>query len=191
MKHKQHKLGKKYKKRSSEKVEAKRGIFPDDTLLIRKEGNPAGGIQAFPPAVITHSEEETFNLGYNMAKTIKKPSCICLYGELGSGKTVFAKGFAEGLGLPKDKIKSPTYTLIRKYKVKDSKVIFYHCDFYRIQAIDDLISSDLEDMIREKYAITIIEWPERVEKLLPAQKVILRFESKGNDEREITINTAL
>lgn len=135
--------------------------------------------------IISISEKETLGLGKMMAESQNPPSFLCLYGDLGCGKTVFSKGFAEGLGIPARQIKSPTFTLIRKYEV--GKTLLYHCDFYRIQEPDELISSDLEEMFHQKNAIILIEWPERVEKLLPEKRTNIFFEHLTPTQRKITI----
>src|SRR2546428_395652 len=118
---------------------------------------------------ISTSEKRTLELAENLAKKSKTPLCICLYGDLGAGKTVFSKGFAKGLGIPAKQIKSPTFTLIRKYTI--GKKLLYHCDFYRIQEPDEELSSNLEEMFHQKNAVILIEWPERVAKLLPRKRL--------------------
>jgi len=144
--------------------------------------------------IISTSEQATLKLAKDLAKKSKTPLCICLYGDLGCGKTVFSKGFAEGLGIPARAIKSPTFTLIRKYEIPGSKSgsqkkILYHCDFYRIQEPDDLLSSDLEEMFQQKNAFILIEWPERIETLLPKKRLNLHFEYKDDQTRTIQMDS--
>ncbi len=134
--------------------------------------------------IISSSEKSTLQYAKELARKSKTPLCICLYGNLGAGKTVFSKGFAEGLGIPPREIKSPTYTLIRKYHF--GKKLLYHCDFYRIQEPDDVMGSDLEEMFLQKNAFIIIEWPERIEKLLPKKRQNIHFEYKDENTRVIT-----
>ncbi len=152
---------------------------------------------------ISTSEKATLQYAKNMSKKGKSPLCICLYGNLGSGKTVFSKGYAEGLGISSREIKSPTYTLIRKYKIGGRKAVAHratskagsraklldHCDFYRILEPDDVLSSDFEEMLQQKNAIILIEWPERIEKLLPQKRTNIRFEYKDENTRIITTNS--
>ena len=139
--------------------------------------------------IISTSEKQTLKIAEKLAKKSKSPLCICLYGNLGAGKTVFSKGFAQGLGIPPRKIKSPTYTLIRKYEVglgtaPSTKTTLYHCDFYRINEPDDLISSDLEEIFQQKNAIILIEWPERIQNLLPKKRlnITIDLNSKSNNK---------
>lgn len=135
--------------------------------------------------IISTSEKKTLELAENIARKSKTPLCLCLYGDLGSGKTVFSKGFARGLGIEPKKIKSPTFTLVRKYAV--GKKLFYHCDFYRIMEPDELLSADLEEIFQQQNAVVVIEWPERIEKLLPQKRMNIAFEYKNPTTRIITL----
>ncbi|MEK7678806.1 MAG: tRNA (adenosine(37)-N6)-threonylcarbamoyltransferase complex ATPase subunit type 1 TsaE [Deltaproteobacteria bacterium] len=131
---------------------------------------------------ISKSEQGTRNLARHLLK--KVPSGVfCLYGDLGAGKTVFCKGLAEAIGIPIKKIKSPTYVLIRPYVITKKK--FYHCDFYRIQEPDDILASELEEIFSQKNAVIAIEWPERIEKLLPKKRINIYFEYKDAKTRII------
>ena len=134
--------------------------------------------------IISTSEQETIAIGKTMAGKAKPPFVLCLYGDLGSGKTVFCKGFAAGLGIPAKSIKSPTYTLMRKYPLKKNHL--YHFDFYRINEADDLLAHDLEEIFAQKNAYIVIEWPERVEKLLPPKRINLELKYQDPTTRVIT-----
>lgn len=138
----------------------------------------------------SHSEQETKEFAAKIAKESRKPLIICLYGDLGSGKTVFSKGFALGLGIPEKQIKSPTYTFVRSYKVdskahanKPSATNLDHFDFYRISETDDLMAQDLEEIFEKKNTHIIIEWPERIQKLLPQARLDIFFEYKDENTR--------
>lgn len=135
--------------------------------------------------IISTSEKETLQFAKNMSKKTKSPLCICLYGNLGSGKTVFSKGFAQGMGIASRQIKSPTFTLIRKYKAGAKNL--YHCDFYRIREPDDVLSSDFEEMLQQKNSVILVEWPDRIEKLLPPNRLNINFEYKDENTRVITV----
>ena len=135
--------------------------------------------------LISNSEAETRNFAASFAKKLHLPAFFCLYGDLGSGKTVFSKGFAEALGLDPKTIKSPTYTFVRSYKI--GKNYLYHFDFYRIQDLDDVMARDLEEIFEQKNAIILVEWPERIMKLLPEKRIELFFEYKDLNTRFITV----
>lgn len=137
----------------------------------------------------TNSFKETMDLGRKLAIKLKPSTVICLYGDLGAGKTVFSKGIAVGLGINERKIKSPTFTLMQKYPLEGLNKVktLYHFDFYRISEPDDLIESELEEIFQQKDAITVIEWPERVENLLPKKRINVNLQYIGTDQRSLTI----
>ena len=105
--------------------------------------------------IVTQTVEQTKELGKELAKTLKKGDIICLYGNLGSGKTSFAQGLAEGLGIER-RIISPTFIIIRSYKTKNVK--FYHIDLYRTSTKNDLISLGIDQLLKSSDAILTIEW---------------------------------
>ena len=130
---------------------------------------------------ITHNELETRQIGEALAKKLKSGSVVALFGDLGSGKTVLAKGIAKGLGID-EIILSPTFTILRQYEGLN------HFDVYRIGDLDELIEIGFEELISGE-AISVIEWAEKIEELLPEDAVMIRF-SRGIDDnsREIMID---
>ncbi len=135
--------------------------------------------------IVSKSESQTKQLAAQIARKIELPAIYCLFGDLGSGKTVFAKGFARAFGIPEKTIKSPTYTFLKQYKV--GKKELYHFDLYRIQDIDDLIRRDFEEILQEKSSVILIEWPEKIMEILPAKAKIIRFEYIDDNSRKITL----
>ena len=117
----------------------------------------------------SHSEEETRELGRRFSKTATYDT-ICLFGEMGCGKTQFIKGFLEGLSYTGD-VTSPTFALCHRYEA--DKVV-YHYDLYRLSGYDDLYSVGFFD--REPDAVTLIEWSENAEEFLPEDALRLHFE---------------
>lgn len=132
---------------------------------------------------ITHSSKETKAIGKKLAKEIKS-GVIALFGDLGSGKTTFTQGFAEGLGI-KDKIISPTFVLIRQHKIPNSQKILYHVDLYRLDNVDTKLLG-LDDLFEDKSAIILIEWADKLEKL-PDDTVKINFKTVDENLREITL----
>jgi len=129
---------------------------------------------------ITNSFTQTQNLGKKFAEKLKTGGILALYGNLGSGKTTFVQGLAKGLGI-KQKIISPTFIIIRKYnirlKIKDLRINnFYHIDLYRIESEKDVKELGLEEILEDPNNIIAIEWPEKIEKILPKKRVNLYFE---------------
>jgi tRNA threonylcarbamoyladenosine biosynthesis protein TsaE len=133
----------------------------------------------------SHSEAETIDFARNLSRQLVTPAFVCLYGNLGSGKTVFAKGLAEAFGIENRKIKSPTYTFVRHYKATD--INFYHFDFYRLVGADDLMKRDLEEIFSQKDAIIVMEWPEHVKEILPRKRIDVKFEYIDEITRSITV----
>src|SRR5262250_1827917 len=109
--------------------------------------------------MLSTSEAETYNFAKKLAESLPIPAHILLYGELGAGKTIFAKGLADGFGVVDvDEVSSPTFTLINQYR---GRVKIYHIDLYRIEpgTLDGL---GLEEIFDDPDAAVIIEWAERL-----------------------------
>ncbi len=157
--------------------------------------------------IITHNEKETMEFGAKILNLFKGYDCFCLYGELGSGKTILTKGIGQSLGI-KD-VKSPTYACIREHRTK--KITLYHIDCYRLKNEDDAISIGIKDIFddslksgsvakvgpfkrtswdRKKKAIVVIEWAQKVASILPAKRLDISIRSLEDDIREINIQKA-
>lgn len=125
----------------------------------------------------SHSEEETKAIGRRLA-TETEAETICLFGEMGCGKTEFVKGFLEGLGYHGD-VTSPTFALCHTYEA-DKTV--YHYDLYRLSGYDDLYSIGFFD--RPHGTVALIEWSENAEEYLPDDALRIYFEyGSGETER--------
>jgi tRNA threonylcarbamoyladenosine biosynthesis protein TsaE len=108
----------------------------------------------------THSAEETFDLAYRIGEAIDGPIVFLLEGDLGAGKTVFAKGIGAGLDIEPAEIGSPTFTLVNQYR---GRMLMYHLDLYRIHGGGDEVRDlGLEEMLGREGAVVVIEWPERL-----------------------------
>ncbi len=134
--------------------------------------------------VITKSAYETKELGKKLAASLKGGEILALSGELGSGKTTFVQGFAEGLGV-KARIISPTFILMRKYGKN-----FYHIDLYRLQEnIENEVKNlGIEDVWSNPRNIVVIEWAEKIRNLIPKSAIWIKFENLGENERKLTIS---
>ena len=111
--------------------------------------------------MLSTSEQETYDFAKNLAQSLQFPAHILLHGDLGAGKTIFAKGLADGFGVADvDEVSSPTFTLINRYAGSDRRRI-YHIDLYRIEtgALDGL---GLEEIFDDAEAAVIVEWAERL-----------------------------
>lgn len=139
----------------------------------------------------TNSFEETRQLGRNFAKEISPFQIVALRGDLGSGKTTFVQGFAEGLGITK-KIISPTFIIMRTYEVGDKiKDLgfknFYHVDLYRVENERDVEGLGLFEIMNDPENIVVIEWPEKIESSLPKDRKDIFFTYVDDKERKIII----
>jgi tRNA threonylcarbamoyladenosine biosynthesis protein TsaE len=132
---------------------------------------------------ITKSEKETFDLAAKIAKKAKGGEVYALSGDLGAGKTVFVRGFCYGLGIKKG-VSSPTFVLMKVYKVRGHKSIkeVCHIDAYRLKSKSDLGAIGAFDYIAQKNTISLIEWPEIVVESLKKIKLIkINLAIKGNE----------
>jgi tRNA threonylcarbamoyladenosine biosynthesis protein TsaE len=135
--------------------------------------------------VITTSPHETVKFAKRFAVDLEPGSVLCLEGQLGSGKTTFIKGLAEGLGLRHpEQVKSPTFVLMHVYKAKTP---LYHFDCYRLNSLEELENIGFQDFISDSHAISCVEWAEKAKGILPATARHIRFEILDASRRRITI----
>lgn len=135
---------------------------------------------------VTKSESETRELAAEIGKTLKERKILYLTGDLGSGKTTFTKGLAEYLGISHFTIKSPTYTYIRKHKT-DSGEDFYHIDLYRIEAIDELLLHEIEELMENEKTLIVVEWADRLTER-PKEGIEINLKYIDKNTRELQIN---
>ncbi|MCR4740337.1 MAG: tRNA (adenosine(37)-N6)-threonylcarbamoyltransferase complex ATPase subunit type 1 TsaE [Lachnospiraceae bacterium] len=134
----------------------------------------------------TDSEEETFELGKKLGKEAAGGQIYTLTGDLGAGKTVFAKGFAAGLGVT-EYVNSPTFTILQEYDT--GRLPVYHFDVYRIGDISEMDEIGYEDCFFGD-GVCLVEWADIIDELIPENAVRIRIERdmrKGADHRVITI----
>ena len=134
----------------------------------------------------TESPEETFALGRQMGERAEAGQIYTLDGDLGAGKTVFAKGFAEGLGVT-EIVNSPTFTILQTYE--SGRMPLYHFDVYRIGDPEEMDEIGYEDCFYGN-GVTLVEWSELIAELLPANAVrigILRIPGEPENVRRIEV----
>jgi tRNA threonylcarbamoyladenosine biosynthesis protein TsaE len=134
-------------------TEARPDKEPNPTRQMDDQKNQLTGV------FTTNSPEETFTLAEQIARTIIAPTVFLLIGDLGAGKTVFAKGLAAGLGIDPDEVTSPSFTLVNQY---EGRLKFYHLDLYRLddaRAVYDHLG--LDEMLTDR-AVVVIEWAEKL-----------------------------
>lgn len=133
--------------------------------------------------VHTNSDAETMRAGEEFSRRLRENDVVALDGDLGAGKTVFAKGIAKGLGVA-ETVVSPTFTILREYA---GRLPLYHFDVYRISDPEEMIEIGFPDYL-EAGGVCVIEWARKVEELLPGRAVCVTIVKTGNHKRKIIIN---
>jgi tRNA threonylcarbamoyladenosine biosynthesis protein TsaE len=130
----------------------------------------------------TDSPEGTRGLAAKLAGAARPGDLLCLWGTLGAGKTVFAKGFGAGLGVS-DTITSPTFILMSEYQ---GRLPLFHLDLYRLEDAADALAGGLLDE-RRANGVTLVEWPDRLGRVLPAERLDVEIEGAGDEPRTVTL----
>lgn len=136
---------------------------------------------------VSNSEKDTRKLAEDVAKKLTGGEVIGLVGELGAGKTAFAKGLAKALKIKKNVV-SPTFVLMKVYPIdlKGSKIKqLVHIDAYRLTTAEDLIAIGAGEYFSRPDTVMLIEWADRIKKLLPKKTSYLEFKTIGENKREI------
>ena len=136
-------------------------------------------------SVICRNEDETVAFAQKLSQIAKVGDTFALFGTLGMGKSVFARGFVQSLTAAEE-VPSPTFTLVQSYEAPDFEI--YHFDLYRLKAPEEIFELGMEEALYG--GVCLIEWPELIEELLPAARTSIRIEKdleKGFDYRKITV----
>jgi tRNA threonylcarbamoyladenosine biosynthesis protein TsaE len=136
---------------------------------------------------ITNTFKETQRLGEDFAKTLKGGDVVCLYGELGAGKTTFVQGLAKGLGI-NSRIISPTFIIVRSYELE--VLNFFHIDLYRMEGEKDLESLGIDEILNNKNNIVVIEWAENLNNQMPKKRTDVEFSYENDDVRKIVFRSS-
>lgn len=129
--------------------------------------------------IISHSAEETEQIGFNIAQRLNGTEVIALFGGLGMGKTAFTRGLAKCLGID-DGVSSPTFALVNEYL---GRYNIYHFDMYRVSSWDDLYSTGFFDYIDT--GVLVIEWSENIEGALPDNAIRISISKGSSDDERI------
>lgn len=143
----------------------------------------------------TKNASETATLGEELGssylkalqegKLINRP-VLCLFGELGSGKTTFAQGFARGIGIS-TRLLSPTFIIVRRYKIPEYSNFFYHIDLYRVTNKSEIVSLGLPEILGNPHDISLVEWAEKLDNIFPQKRIDVRFVAKANGEHSVML----
>lgn len=129
----------------------------------------------------SRSPEQTRRIGRRLGEALQTGDVICLQGELGAGKTTFAQGIAQGWG-SKDAVSSPTFILVNVYR-RDNQNQLFHMDAYRLDSTPEAEELDLDTMLAQ--GPLLIEWPDRIDGLVPLENLWISFEHVDEEEREM------
>ena len=132
---------------------------------------------------ISNSEEDTKKLAKKVADVAKIRDVFALYGTLGMGKSVFSRAFIQHLTAADD-VPSPTFTLLQIYEAKDFDI--YHYDMYRIKSPEEVFELGIEDAFYQ--GVSLIEWPEKMERYLPSHAIKIEILPLGENSRRILIS---
>jgi tRNA threonylcarbamoyladenosine biosynthesis protein TsaE len=136
---------------------------------------------------LTHSAEETTELGRRLAAELGPPKLVILRGELGAGKTTLIKGIAEGFqAASQENVTSPTFTLIHEYRGPGVNV--YHVDLYRVDTQRELDTLGLDDLFGEN-SVVLIEWGEKFSRFLRERDAEISIERLGENDRKVVVAT--
>jgi len=134
-------------------------------------------------SIESKTEAQTIKLGKNLAKSLKPGDIVCLYGDLGTGKTTLVKGIAEGLKIKQDAVHSPTFVLMNVY---EGKLPIYHFDFYRLDRVEEIQLIGFDEFLYGK-GVSVIEWADRLNGLTPQDFLKVELKNK-NHHRMIQVS---
>jgi tRNA threonylcarbamoyladenosine biosynthesis protein TsaE len=132
--------------------------------------------------VFTLSERETFELGRSLGRDLGDGFLLLLEGELGMGKTVFARGVAVGLGIAAEDVSSPTFTLVQEYE--GGRMPVFHVDLYRLDLAEEVGTLGIEEILQAG-GVVMVEWGEKLPAHLRRGGLRVRFEEMGEGSRRI------
>jgi len=132
--------------------------------------------------LLSHSPEQTRRFGMQLGALLEPGDVVCLQGELGAGKTTFVQGLAQGWGTL-DAVSSPTFILVNVYRKSDGGRLF-HFDTYRLDSAPEAEELDIDAMLLQ--GPLVIEWPERMQSVLPAERLWISLEHLDDERRQLT-----
>jgi tRNA threonylcarbamoyladenosine biosynthesis protein TsaE len=132
----------------------------------------------------SESIEQTERIAADLAKELNGGECVALHGEMGAGKTQFVRGLVRGMGGNPNSVSSPTFVLLNIYDTGRVKV--FHLDAYRIKGAEDFEAIGFSELLEER-GVVVVEWAERVERLLPMNRVDVFIKASGEMSRHIEV----
>ena len=134
---------------------------------------------------MTENPEETIRFAARLGKLMKKGDIVCFFGDLGSGKTTFIKGIAQGLNINPSEVNSPTFVLMNNYR---GKLPVFHFDLYRLENINEISAIGYDEFIYDD-GVSVIEWADRLNDHLPEEYLKVELKHKELNKRIIVISS--
>lgn len=144
-----------------------------------------GGAAEGPRTLYSLSEDETLDLGRNLGRSLKGGELIVLEGDLGYGKTVFARGIAAGVGIPPEEVSSPSFALVHEYR--GGRLPLFHVDLYRLVQPDEEVATLGVEEILAAGGVVLVEWGEKLPPYLRRGAITVRLHEAGEGSRRIEI----
>ena len=154
------------------------------TLYCKGRTEKALGAIILWMIIEVESEAKTREFGEKLGRFFRGGEILELVGDVGAGKTTFVKGLAKGLDIDED-VQSPSFTISRVYDARDDLQLA-HYDFYRLQDAG-IMKNELAETMQDRQTITVIEWADIVEGVLPKERLTIQFESPSEETRRLTL----
>lgn len=134
----------------------------------------------------SRSPEQTRRVGMRLGNLLQRGDVVCLHGDLGAGKTTLVQGVARGWGTL-DPVSSPTFIIVNVYRRPNDGQLF-HMDAYRLDSAPEAAELDLDEMLAQ--GSLLVEWPERIQRILPDECMWISFEYVAEENRQVVIKAA-
>jgi tRNA threonylcarbamoyladenosine biosynthesis protein TsaE len=139
-----------------------------------------------PQKLTLKSLKDTEKLAFEVANQFKGGETIALIGDLGSGKTTFVQFLAKALGI-KQRVPSPTFVIMRAYKIPNRDLSLHHYDFYRLDDLAEVKDLGIEDDFQDPKTICVVEWADKAIDVLPKERIEIHFKTIDQNKREVKI----
>lgn len=137
--------------------------------------------------IIINSLEEIDEAARRFVEMMDDRTVYAFYGEMGAGKTTFINALSHALGVEDDATGSPSFAIVNEYRSDTTAELIYHFDLYRLESVEEALDLGVEDYF-DSGALCLIEWPERVEDILPDDTVKVTIKVEGSGQRHITVS---
>lgn len=138
--------------------------------------------------ITIHSLGEIDEAARKFVEQMDDETVYAFYGPMGAGKTTFINALCRALGVNEDPTSSPSFSIINEYRSDTTAELIYHFDLYRLESIDEAFDIGVEDYF-DSGALCLLEWPERIEDILPDDTVKVNIELLDDDSRRLTVST--